>query len=482
MNLLRLSTLLVLTLPVLLQGQPKCTNASLNGTLFYTIGGQIKNGSTVVSYDEQGQVTADGAGNLTSGTATTSTAGLIATAVSVSGTYTVNGNCSGTVTLTTGANSLTAVLQVVNGGGLTLSSITSSSLAELGEVRFYRAANATGSQCGNGSISGAYGLLLAGGTYSGGVRTPYEAATQMVFDGNGNITSNTGEVTTDSTNGPQSFNGTGTYSIASNCSGTAQLTLPNTTQVNYLIARVEGGTVLFLETDSSTTVSGAANPQLLQQVLPQFVFGAGTWYSAIYFSNPTSATVSFSVTFLTDTGTPLAVPGVPASGVKTVTLAPGSTTVIEAPSTGANVLEGYASFALPAGVTGYGVYRRSQAGQPNQEVLVGFRSATQTATSLIFDETNGLVTGLAVLNSSGVATTVNIAVFDNAGNSIGTTTLALPSGNKMTVPFLDQLPNLSGMVGKRGYALFSVATGNVSVLALRSSGVAFTSVPTVQVQ
>lgn len=486
MNLLKLGGLLLLALSSSLQAQPKCTNASLNGTLFYSLSGTVKNGSVTVAYAELGQVIADGAGNFSSGSTTTSTAGILATNLPVSGTYSIHADCSGTATLTTttaqGAQvGLQVALQVVNGGGLTLGTVTSSILAELAQVRFYRAANATGSQCGNGSIAGAHGLLLSGGTYAGGTRTPYEAATQMIFDGNGNITSNTGVVITDSTNGTAAFNGTGTYSVSSNCSGKAQLILNNTQQLNYLIARVEGGLMLFLETDGSTTISGSAQPQLLQQVLPQFVFGAGVWYSALYFSNPTGATVSFSVTFTSDTGTPLAVPGVPASGIKTVTLAPNSTAIIEAPNGGA-FGEGYASFALPAGVTGYGVYRRSQAGQADQEVLVGFKNATQTATSLTWDETGGLAVGLAILNSGGVATNVNIAVFSDAGNQIGTSSVSVPAANKVTVPFMDQLPNLSGMAGKRGYALFSVTTGSVAVLALRSGGVAFTSIPTVQVQ
>ncbi len=297
MNLLKLSAMLLLALSPLLQAQPKCTNASLNGTLFYAVSGSIKNGTTTVSYAEQGQVIADGAGNFTSGQTTTSTAGVIAT-LAVTGTYAVHADCSGTATLTTTAQSVTVNLQVVNGGGLTLSSVTSSVNNELGQMRFYRAANATGSQCGNGSGSGAYGLLLSGGTYSGGVRNPNETEAQFTLDGNGAVTSLAGQVTSVSANGPTGISGSGTYSISSNCSGTAQITLSNGVQLNYQIARVEGGSILFMETDASTTVTGAAQPQLLQQILPQFVFGGGVWYQALYFSNPTAGHHLLSREFL----------------------------------------------------------------------------------------------------------------------------------------------------------------------------------------
>ena len=489
MNAVRFSAALLLLCSAALEAQPKCTNASLNGTLYYAISGSIKpNGSTPenpVSYAEQGQVIADGNGNLTSGTSTTSIAGVIASGVPVTGTYTIHQDCSGTATLTAGAASFTTSLQVVNGGGLTLSTVTSSAAGELGEIRFYRAANATGASCGNGSLNGAYGLLLSGGTYGGGSRVAYESATQIIFDGQGNITSDTGQVTTNTQAAATGFNATGTYSLSSNCSGTAQLVLPNSqSPLNYNIAKVEGGVVLFFETDTNATVSGAAQPQLLQQVLPQFVFGSAGgagWASTLYFSNPTSGTVSFPVTFTADNGTPLSVPGVGAS--KTVTIAPNGTATISAPSTGA-FAQGYASVALPAGIASYAVFRQTVPNNPtDQESTVGLKNANQTATSIIWDETiSGYVTAVAILNTSGVATTVTITVYDTNGNLIGTSMQQVPAGQKVSGN-LHSFANLSGMVGKAGSALFSVSTGSVSVLALRfAPGQAFTSIPTVDLQ
>jgi hypothetical protein len=209
---------------------------------------------------------------------------------------------------------------------------------------------------------------LSGGTYIS-ARTQYENASQLVFDGKGGITV-TGEVTTPSANGTPS-NGTGTYTIAADCSGTAQVTTTSGS-ANYLLARVEGGSVLFQENDANTTISGSASPQSIQQILPQFVFGGG-WYSALYFTNRTSTTVTFLVTFTGDNGGPMAVPGVGTSQL--VTLQPLGTSIIEALNVG-TLVQGYASFALPAGVTGYGVFRQSVAGRPDQEALVGFKGRT----------------------------------------------------------------------------------------------------------
>jgi hypothetical protein len=476
MKALTLSPLLVAALCPLLSAQPKCSNASLNGTLFFAIGGSIKQANATVSYAEQGWVIADGAGNFTNGSTTTSTAGTINT-LAVTGTYSVNGNCSGTGTLTTTNQSVTFALQIVNGGALTLTSVTSDLNNELGQMRLYRAANATGSICGNGSATGAYGLLLSGGTYSGGVRTPYETEAQITFDGNGNVTAYSGEVTSSSQTGQTNFAGTGTYTIAANCSGTVQLTLNNTVQLNYNIARTNGS-ILFLETDSSTTVSGSAQAQQLTSVLPQFVFGAGTWYSALYFANATSTTISFPVSFFSDTSTTLTVPGV--GTTKNITLGPNSTAIIEAPNTG-TFGSGWAQFALPAGVSGHGVFRQTVAGRADQEALVGFKGTDATANSLIYDDTNNYITTVAILNPSQVPTTVTITCYDNAGNVLGTSMQALPAGSKIASQ-LDQFANLGGIIGKRGYATFTVPNGSVAVLGLRFGGVAFTSIPVAVVQ
>jgi hypothetical protein len=126
MKTAKLSWLLLIVVGFSLQAYAQCSNASLNGTFFYTLGGSVKSGATTASYDELGKVVADGNGNL-SGTTTTSIAGVLAT-LPVTGTYTVKSDCSGTGTLTTSADTLQFTLQLVSGGGTILMSITSSSV------------------------------------------------------------------------------------------------------------------------------------------------------------------------------------------------------------------------------------------------------------------------------------------------------------------------------------------------------------------
>ncbi len=462
----------LLSIPTSFAQAQTCGNTNLNGNYIYQFGGSIKNPSNAnatLSYDEDGKLTFNGAGGI-SGSSTTSTAGSIALTLAVTGSYTVNPNCSGTVTLTTGAATATLAIQVYDGGANALVSVTSApTTGQLGSGHFYRVAGSTGSQCGNGSAQGVYVVSLTGGTYINGTRTSYDGQFQATLDGKGGVTVN-GEYTNAA--GTLPFSGSGTYAIGADCTGTMSVNIGSGQATNLWIAKLGGGSVEMLDTDANTTISGTATPQANLQVLPQFVFGGG-WYTALYFANESQTTVSFTVTFTQDNGTPLNVPGVGTSQV--VTLGPLGSTIIQALNTG-NLLQGYVTVALPAGVSAYGVFRQSAPGVADQEALVNFKSATSTAVSMIFDNTS-LTTSVALANSSSSAATVTITVYGPTGNVIGTSTVPLAAGNK-TENVLSAFPGLGATAGQRGSVLFTTTTGTVSVLGVRFGATAFTSVPT----
>jgi len=218
----------------------------------------------------------------------------------------------------------------------------------------------------------------------------------------------------------------------------------------------------------ASAVQGGAPPQILSQ----FAFGGG-WYSALYFTNSSGAAVSFPVTFTGDNAIPLAIPSIGSSA--TVNLAPQGTAIIEAPNVG-SLSQGYVTASLPSGVTGYGVFRQSVPGVPDQEAVVPLSSVSSTSTTLIWDDT-AYTTAVAIANPSTVPVTVSIMVWNSAGSVIGTSSIGLNAGAK-TESTLRSLPGLSAVVGARGSAQFTVAAGSVAVLGLRFNGTAFTSIPT----
>lgn len=216
-------------------------------------------------------------------------------------------------------------------------------------------------------------------------------------------------------------------------------------------------------------------PPTTPQILSQFAFGGG-WYSALYFTNSSAASVSFTVNFTADNGTPLNVPPIGGSST-TVNLAPHATTIIEAPNSG-NLNQGYVTASLPGGVTGYGVFRQSVPGVPDQEAVVPLASTTSVSSTLTWDDTV-YTTGIAIANPSAAPVTVSVTVWNSSGSMIGTSSIALAAGTK-TEAALRSLSGLSAVAGARGSALFTVTSGSVAVLGLRFNGTAFTSIPAVQ--
>jgi len=438
----------------------QCSNSLLTGTYFYLISGSLVSGNQVAPYAELGILVADGQGNAT-GQSRASVNGTLGT-YSLSAAYSVQANCRGNMTLTVNS-SVTELFdfEVVSGGQSVLLTFSSSTGVIVG--RAYQAPQT----CGNASLSGSYGFLLSG--VSGGV---FSEEGQVISDGNGNL-SVTSVVNSNGT--VSKIPGNGTYSLISNCSGTAAVTSQFGSN-NYLFAVVQDGqSILFLATDPGTTVAGTAQSQsLVPSVLPQFVSGGG-WYSALYFTNTGNSAVSFPVNFVGDDGNPLSVPAVGGSSTL-VNLGPHGSAAIQSANVGP-VSQGYAAVTLPVGVTGYGVFHLSNPGVPDQEAVVPLSSASTTTSTLTWDDTS-FVTSVGIVNPSSVASTVSIVLRDASGATIGTSSVFLPARNKTAV-VLRNLPGLAGMVGKQGSADFTVTTGKVAVLGLRFIGSAFTSIPTV---
>jgi hypothetical protein len=210
-------------------------------------------------------------------------------------------------------------------------------------------------------------------------------------------------------------------------------------------------------------------------VLPQLVFGGG-WYSALYFANQNDTDASIGVYFVNSLGKPLLVPlGGGGTVSNTLVNVPAhGTAIVEAPNL-AGLSQGYATFFLPDGVVGYGVFRQSVAGRADQEAVVPFTSATSTANTLVFDETS-YITGIAIVNPSPVDSIIAVTALDDNGNTLGSATIPLAAYNK-TVSQLTDIKGLSGIAGHRGTLNLSVAAGNVAALGLRFNGYAFTSIP-----
>jgi hypothetical protein len=258
---------------------------------------------------------------------------------------------------------------------------------------------------------------------------------------------------------------------AGNCCGTTSVyTLNATSGAATLAANVTG-----LSNPAAFAGLAPITPPTTPQILSQFAFGGG-WYSALYFTNSNAGSVSFTVNFTSDNGSPLTVPSVGGSST-TLNLAPQQTAVLEAPNSG-TLNQGYVTASLPGGVSGYGVFRQSVQGIADQEAVVPLASSTSTSSTLIWDDTD-YTTAVAIANPSVVPVTVSVAVWNSTGNVIGTSSISLAAGTK-TEGTLRSFPGLGAVAGNRGSARFTVSSGSIAVLGLRFNGAAFTSIPTTQ--
>jgi uncharacterized protein (TIGR03437 family) len=193
-----------------------CTNASLTGVYSYLTTGRALAATGAFSNILQAVGTAnfDGVGSVTI-TVTANTNQATSQPV-YTGTYTVQSNCSGTITVSAGDSGAQYNLVVYNqGNGF-------AATGEDGTYSFSGSGSLMPAACLTSSLSGQW--TFSANAYSiaaGAVTGLAELSGQLQFDGQGNVTTTwnttTGIISTPAT-------ASGTYSVAANCTGTATIT------------------------------------------------------------------------------------------------------------------------------------------------------------------------------------------------------------------------------------------------------------------
>jgi hypothetical protein len=228
---------------------------------------------------------------------------------------------------------------------------------------------------------------------------------------------------------------------------------------------------LRFNTSAFTTIpTGAQAVSNGTAALPQVAFGGG-WYTALYFYNTGDTPATIALSFFDGNGDPL---GVPPSGNanQTLTISAHGTVTLEMPNTG-DLEQGWARVALASGVIGYGVFRQSVEGRPDQEAVVPLTDTRSSASTIIYDDTL-YTTAIAIANPTGSSNSVSVTALDDTGQTVGTTTVTLAPYARQAVVLRDLTPAIAG---GRGSVRFTASTGAVSVLGLRFNTSAFTSIP-----
>jgi len=221
-----------------------CSDAMLKGNYGYAGTATDTSGNLEASL---GHITADGKGTF-KGTQTQSAAGTIST-TSVTGTYTVNADCTGSGTITPkNKNTAHFDLTVLTGGKRIQTVTTDSGL--IGTNDTVAQGNAT---CTKAGVKGAFGVQSTGTFLTIG---PVAFNGLLTLDGAGNLSGHASGSVDGQIFSQQSVSGT--YQVKSNCTGTMTFQVSGQQEQHASFVVVSGGqSMLLLETDSGTVVSGS---------------------------------------------------------------------------------------------------------------------------------------------------------------------------------------------------------------------------------
>lgn len=230
------------------RAQFACSSTSLNGGYSFSIDGYAvnANGATVPVADS-GLLTSNASGGL-SGADAISEGGTVASR-QLSGSYSINGDCTGSATLKDNLGN-TVDVDVFLGARRVEFIQTDAGAVISGE------AQPQSGSCTPADISGAYGYAIEGWTASGQGFVPFADSGQLTANG---ANSFSGSSTTSLGGSIIGRTFTGTYQTNSDCSGSAVFhdSLGNTANLRFTMSG-NGQQLNFIQTDNGTIVSGAA--------------------------------------------------------------------------------------------------------------------------------------------------------------------------------------------------------------------------------
>jgi len=221
---------------------------------------------------------------------------------------------------------------------------------------------------------------------------------------------------------------------------------------------------------SVTTIPVLANISFGAGSMAQVSAGGG-WQTTFTLvnTNPTTGAQA-TLTFHDNDGNPLSLPlAFPQTGTKAtestvnVKLVGGASLIIVANDPN-NADVGSAVLTSGGAIGGFAIYQYTPTGQ---EAVVPIETRGVTSYVLAFDNTNSIVTGLAIANQTSSPVTVGVTVRDDTGATLQSGTIQLAANGHTSFLLTD---NYANAANKRGAIEFDgTAAGQISVLGLRAA-------------
>jgi hypothetical protein len=244
--------------------------------------------------------------------------------------------------------------------------------------------------------------------------------------------------------------------------GTIEFDSPPDGRISVLGLRANGTALTTLPVLADVGTDGGA--------ITHVAYNSG-WTSVFYLVNTGNASAQFTLSFLDESGVALPVPLLlPQSGtlIKTAaltqTLAAGAMLVMNTQSEDGQTLAlGSAQLTTTGTISGFEIFRWDTFGQ---EASVPLETRTPNSFVLVFDDTNGLTTGVALANQNAATATVTARIYDDAGALLQNISIHLESRGHTSFMLPD---NYSVTADKRGMVEFVVPQGTkISAIGLRA--------------
>jgi hypothetical protein len=222
------------------------------------------------------------------------------------------------------------------------------------------------------------------------------------------------------------------------------------------------------------------NAGLIYDTIPHIVNGA-SWKTTIVLANIGTIPQRYALLLHGDDGAPKAFEFIGRGSASRFEgeIPRGATLTFETTGRG-DLSQGWAEVEMPSGggfkVGAMAIFGTTGIpGRPDFEATVPAWSTVQFEGILPFDNSNGYVTSVAVLNPSPFsASTVPVIVYDEGGNVLRMDTITLRAGHKTAFTIPEKWPEAAG---RRGSVHFQGPLTSWSVIGLRfNPGGAFTTV------
>lgn len=254
------------------------------------------------------------------------------------------------------------------------------------------------------------------------------------------------------------------YPGTANRRGTVRFQTPNGGQISVIGLRANGGAL--------TTLPVLANVGTAGGSITHVTYNGG-FTSVFFIVNTGTAAAPFTLSFFDENGGALAVPlSLPQTGTTSTTtaltamLAAGAVQVVETIANDAAAsISGSARLTTTGNVSGFEIFRWTTFGQ---EASVPLETRSPNGFVLVFDNTGGLTTGVALANANASSAIIAVRIYDNLGNLLQTTAINLPALGHTS--FL--LPStFAATADKIGFVEFVVPQGGkINAIGLRAKG------------